>query len=48
MKHSKDREDAVKRNEFDNLWKRLLEIETELQSNGHTFDFEDQQTWPTL
>ena len=38
----------MRRRDLHNLWRKLLEIATELQSNGHTFDLEDQQTWPTL
>ena len=48
LKHSGDRENTETRRTFQALWRKLLQIETELQSNGHLFDLEDQQTWPTL
>ena len=39
--------DTKRREEFHDLWRKLLEIETEFQANGHEFDLEDKQTWPT-
>ena len=44
MKHREDRENAARREKFHNLWRRLVEIETELQSHGNPFDLEDMQT----
>ena len=48
MKHSEDRENTERQRDFHALWRKLLEIEAELQSNGSAFDLENQQTWPTL
>ena len=48
MKHSEDRENTGRRREFHTLWRKLLEIEKELQSNGSTFELENQQTLPTF
>ena len=43
LKHSQDRENTETRGKFHTLWRKLLQIETELQSNGHPlFDLGDQ------
>ena len=39
--------DTKRQEEFHDLWRKLLEIEGELQANGHPFDLEDPYSWPT-
>ena len=42
-----DRKKTRRREEFQDLWRKLLEIETELRASGREFNLEDQRTWPT-